>query len=253
MTETNNKLKAKNFSSFADEMRNKCPGLSRYYMFKAQTITKQLSDPFSISCNSRFCLWCGSLYSPENVKVRLLPKIPQTSNLKKLLKRYFTNPHSLGKFQSHLIARYLDSRNKLLITCQVCKKSRKIEGQQRKPVQLSKIQCSSASKSVSMSESFTKLVTMRLKKKKVKATPEGKNIPGDSPLLTSTPVLSNLSMSSNNSKWESNATPSHSKSKQITPATRKKSSKKMNNLRKLFSHQKIQSEDSLTDFLQSVS
>lgn len=245
------KYKAKNFACFAEIFQRKCPGLSRYYMFKAQKITQDLSDELSHSWKSNWCVWCGSLYSPENIKVRLIPKIPLSSNLKKLLKKYSTQPHSLGKYQNHIIGRYLRSKNKVAVTCLFCNKQIKIEGRERKSVQLSKTQLS-RSKSVSLSESLSKI---RLKKKKQKETTTVKNISllsPDSPLLTSTPSMSNLSMSSNNSKWEPDATPLSSKYCRITPSSRKKNSKKVDHLKKLFANQKMETEDSLIDFLQSV-
>ena len=48
------------------------------------------------------------------MKVRLIPKIPLRSNLRKLLKKYFQNPHSLGKYENHVIARYLNSKNEVV-------------------------------------------------------------------------------------------------------------------------------------------
>lgn len=59
-------------------------------------------------------------------------------------------------------------------------------------------------------------------------------------------------MSSNNSKWEPDATPLSSKYCRITPSSRKKNSKKVDHLKKLFANQKMEAEDSLIDFLQSV-
>lgn len=71
-------------------------------------------------------------------------------------------------------------------------------------------------------------------------------------LFFSTPSMSNLSMSSNNSKWEPDATPLSSKYCRVTPSSRKKNSKKVDHLKKLFANQKMEAEDSLIDFLQSV-
>lgn len=81
---------------------------------KLHNLLKTFSDELSHSWKSNWCVWCGSLYSPENIKVRLIPKIPLSSNLKKLLKKYSTQPHSLGKYQNHIIGRYLRSKNKVV-------------------------------------------------------------------------------------------------------------------------------------------
>ncbi|XP_014775491.1 uncharacterized protein LOC106872867 [Octopus bimaculoides] len=117
----------KRYSTLAQNYLALSPELSRYFMFKA---LKNKSDEE----NKCWCQTCGTYYFPNNLKVRLSPKLTLNKHIKSLVKRYKKDPDSLKACQQSLALHYLNGRNKLVLTCQVCHTKKSYKGKKRLPI-----------------------------------------------------------------------------------------------------------------------
>ncbi|XP_046580325.1 UPF0711 protein C18orf21-like [Haliotis rubra] len=86
------------------------------------------------------CQLCYTIFTTDNHKVRLAPRMPLTKKLKKLLDRYALQstsaslsslPPSLNKCQLKMVKRYLNSSNVLAVSCNTCGKTTKTKCQGR--------------------------------------------------------------------------------------------------------------------------
>ncbi|CAC5383889.1 unnamed protein product [Mytilus coruscus] len=97
-----------------------CQPTSRYLKYKiAEHQDLKVQDPMTA------CQICGSDYTPTQRRVRIKSKVKLNKKLGVLLRKYETDPNSLGKFQSNLVQTYLKSYNTLVVMCNVCKKKTK--------------------------------------------------------------------------------------------------------------------------------
>ncbi|XP_052066594.1 uncharacterized protein LOC127706184 [Mytilus californianus] len=97
-----------------------CQPTSRYLKYKiAESQDLIAQDPMTA------CQFCGSDYTPTQRRVRIKSKVKLSKKLGVLLRKYETDPNSLGKFQSNLVQTYLKSCNTLVVMCNVCKKKTK--------------------------------------------------------------------------------------------------------------------------------
>ncbi|OWF54147.1 uncharacterized protein LOC110445457 [Mizuhopecten yessoensis] len=117
--------------------------LSNYYTFEAASLNKKATEKL------KECPSCGHTYQqPEDV-FRLRAKIPLTGRVRKLLRKYMQNKHSLGKCHLHMVERYLASTNSMKITCSICGKSEKMPGQLRRKREEQKLAQRSPSEEIS--------------------------------------------------------------------------------------------------------
>ncbi|XP_060066765.1 uncharacterized protein LOC132547034 isoform X2 [Ylistrum balloti] len=101
--------------------------LSNYFTFGTTSINGNMKKTEKI----KECPYCGHTYQQPEDRSRLQAKIPLTGKVRQLLRKYVQNKRSLGKYQLHMVDRYLTSTNSVKITCSVCGKSEKMPGQLR--------------------------------------------------------------------------------------------------------------------------
>ncbi|XP_036359262.1 uncharacterized protein LOC115212332 [Octopus sinensis] len=117
----------KRYSTLAQKYLALSPELSRYFMFNA---LKNNSNEE----NKCWCQTCGTYYFPNNLRVRLSPKLTLNKHIKSLVKRYMQDPDSLKTCQQSLALHYLNGRNKVVLTCRVCHTRNSYKGKKRLPI-----------------------------------------------------------------------------------------------------------------------
>ncbi|XP_067651840.1 UPF0711 protein C18orf21-like [Haliotis asinina] len=130
-------MQARELNDLGENLFKTQPEYSRYCIFRAKS--------FKVSKDALFaphCPWCHTIFTNDNHKVRLAPRIPLTKKLKKLLDRYafqstsdsvsssLLSP-SLNRCQLKMVKRYLNSSNVLTVSCNTCGKTTKTKCQGR--------------------------------------------------------------------------------------------------------------------------
>ncbi|KAM5157850.1 UPF0711 protein C18orf21 homolog [Mantella aurantiaca] len=100
-----------------------CPGLSRHLMSLRPV-------PKTTSKKREICPFCFQIFTPDNYKVRLRPKMKITPRIEMLLKKE-AKSHRLNLKQTRLLRKYKCSRSVLVVTCNTCKMASKYPGESR--------------------------------------------------------------------------------------------------------------------------
>ncbi|CAI9564669.1 unnamed protein product [Staurois parvus] len=101
-----------------------CPGLSRHLLSLCPAPKKVTSERKGI------CPFCFQIFTPDNHKVRLRPKMKITPRIEILLKKE-AKCHRLNLKQTKLLRKYKCSRSVLVVTCNTCKLVSKYPGESR--------------------------------------------------------------------------------------------------------------------------
>jgi len=112
-----------------------CPAASRYYMFNLKRYLSHnptLQIKGTKSKSKKFCNYCGSLWSPENFRVKIQPPPSKNNHIKKLLKWDALQPWKLNNCQRKKLLKFKESTSKIVYYCFICKKSMKYPGFKRK-------------------------------------------------------------------------------------------------------------------------
>ncbi|XP_055941418.1 UPF0711 protein C18orf21 homolog [Argiope bruennichi] len=106
----------------ANALSTTCPAASRYYMSTLnrhignQLLSRSFAKPHS------YCKYCGSLFKHLNHKVRIQPIPSPNRHIKKLIKWEKEQPWKLNNQQKKKLKKYRNSTNKIIYTCNICKK-----------------------------------------------------------------------------------------------------------------------------------
>lgn len=108
----------------AERLATTCPAASRYVLSNLER-----NDNFKCSGikSHQYCKYCGSLWIPGNHKVQIQP-IQSNRYMKKLLKREEKQPWRLNNQQKKKLRKLKNSTNKIIYTCDSCKKTTKFPG-----------------------------------------------------------------------------------------------------------------------------
>ncbi|XP_069134043.1 uncharacterized protein [Argopecten irradians] len=131
---------------------------SNYFWFNEASYYKANTE------KSKQCQSCGHVYKLPEDKIRLQSKVALTGKVNRLLRKSTKNKRSLGKFQLHVMNRYLTSSNTVKITCSICGKSEKFPGQSREKRELQK----KAQRAQPEEVSYVPLKTRKEKRKELK-------------------------------------------------------------------------------------
>lgn len=105
-------------------VKDLCPGLSRHLLSVCPVPKTVTSEKKGI------CPFCFQIFTPDNRKVRLRPKMKITPRIEILLKRE-AKCHRLNLKQTKLLRKYKCSRSVLVVTCNTCKMVSKYPGESR--------------------------------------------------------------------------------------------------------------------------
>ncbi|GFW17691.1 hypothetical protein TNCV_2652481 [Trichonephila clavipes] len=115
--------------TIAKRLSTACPAASRHYMFnlkmnldKEPKLLDGRIEPY------RYCKYCGSVRTPGNHTVKIQPIPPPNCHIKKLLKCEEQNPWRLNLRQRRKLKQFRQSTNKIIYTCNICKKISKFKG-----------------------------------------------------------------------------------------------------------------------------
>ncbi|XP_060637406.2 UPF0711 protein C18orf21 homolog [Anolis sagrei] len=110
----------------AQQLAQACPAQARFLRWTLSNIEGKKPENASW-----ICAFCYQSLLPGNYRVRLMPKIKITPRIEKLLHRERKN-YRLNLKQTKILEKYKESTNILLITCNVCGKSAKHNGNSRR-------------------------------------------------------------------------------------------------------------------------
>lgn len=116
-------LTATHLWEIANEMKSQSPAASRFYMFNLEQlwfIKRQTRKLFKK--RPTWCTHCGSLWAPENYKVRVKARPRLNCQIKKLLTYEKKKPWKLTLRQKKKLRSYKNSTTKIVYTCFKCKK-----------------------------------------------------------------------------------------------------------------------------------
>nr|XP_022301103.1 uncharacterized protein LOC111109311 [Crassostrea virginica] len=155
--------KRSHLRSLASTLPKEDQNIANHLRFKAITYRNSANKETEVSWNH--CVFCGSLFTPENCRVRLKPKLSLRRTLKKLLEKHQTSPEALSKYQTRLVERHIRSQNILIKTCLVCSKPSKFPAQGREwPTKQVKMQKSAPSIKEEISTDTEKKLTKKQKR-----------------------------------------------------------------------------------------
>uniref|UniRef100_A0A6J0UMV3 UPF0711 protein C18orf21 homolog isoform X1 n=1 Tax=Pogona vitticeps TaxID=103695 RepID=A0A6J0UMV3_9SAUR len=121
-----NKISRRKFlQAAAHRLVDGCPGEARFLAW-----TLNHTEDKSPANASQVCRYCFQIFRPGNHRVRLKPKMKLTRQVEKLLKKERKN-YRLNFKQTKLLKMYKASTNTLLITCNVCGKTARHNGESR--------------------------------------------------------------------------------------------------------------------------
>uniref|UniRef100_A0A8D0DR62 CR021 protein n=1 Tax=Salvator merianae TaxID=96440 RepID=A0A8D0DR62_SALMN len=109
----------------ARQLANTCPAQARFLLW-----TLSNTEEKNQAHIGQVCSYCFQFLHPGNYRVRLMPKMKVTPQIEKLLIRERKN-YQLSLKQTKLLKKYKESKNVLLITCHLCKKTTRCHGQSR--------------------------------------------------------------------------------------------------------------------------
>ncbi|XP_060103823.1 UPF0711 protein C18orf21 homolog [Heteronotia binoei] len=110
----------------AGRMAAACPAQARFLRWTLSNIEGKKTNNAG-----QVCPFCFQFLLPGNHRVRLKPKMRITPQIQKLLHRE-ANKYKLNFKQGKLLKRYKESKNVLLITCNICKKTTRCNGKNRR-------------------------------------------------------------------------------------------------------------------------
>ncbi|GFU49180.1 uncharacterized protein NPIL_261631 [Nephila pilipes] len=118
--------------TIANQLSTTCPAASRYYMSNLKRnvdnesrLLKKEIEP------SQYCKYCGCIWNPTNHKVRIHPIPSPNCHLKKLLKLEEEYPWRLNNKQKKKLKKFKRSTNKIIYTCNICKKTTAFSGSKK--------------------------------------------------------------------------------------------------------------------------
>ncbi|KAJ6657799.1 hypothetical protein lerEdw1_001849 [Lerista edwardsae] len=118
----------------ARQLMDACPPEARFLLWSFSNIEGSAYGLLPMGKNknnaSQLCPHCFQVLLPGNYRVRLNPKMKVTPQIQKLLHLEGKN-YKLNLKQTKLLKKYKDSKNVLLITCSVCKKTTRHYGESR--------------------------------------------------------------------------------------------------------------------------
>lgn len=138
--------KIRHLSRLSTSVLNTSNALSQMFEYKGDLLEDEISG-FDRNAATKWnkCPYCCHKYDPARNKFRLVAKETLTKNVSCLLKKYEQKKTSLGRYQLHMIERYLSSENAMKITCSRCGKTKTFPGQTRDMRKAQRIsQCSDA-------------------------------------------------------------------------------------------------------------
>ncbi|XP_062987368.1 UPF0711 protein C18orf21 homolog [Elgaria multicarinata webbii] len=109
----------------ARELAGPCPAQARFLLW-----TLNNTEGKKRGNVDQVCCYCFQFLQPGNYRVRLMPKMKVTPQIEKLLNREKKN-YKLNLKQTKLLKKYKESRNALLITCNMCRKTARHNGKSR--------------------------------------------------------------------------------------------------------------------------
>ncbi|XP_035229020.1 UPF0711 protein C18orf21 homolog isoform X2 [Stegodyphus dumicola] len=127
-------LTAKHLWNIGNLLSTTCPAASRFYMFSMER--KLIHDPDLFHKKTKrsflFCNHCGSLWSPENHRVRIrAPSFPNR-HIRKLLQYERDSPWKLNNHQKRKLRKFKEATSKIIYSCFSCKKKTIFQGIKRK-------------------------------------------------------------------------------------------------------------------------
>ncbi|GFY67450.1 hypothetical protein TNIN_322541 [Trichonephila inaurata madagascariensis] len=115
--------------TIAKRLTTECPAASRHYMFNLKrNLIMEPNLLYGRIKPYQYCKYCGSVWTPGNHKVKIQPIPPPNCHIKKLLKCEEQNRWRLNLQQKRKLKQFRQSTNKIIYTCNICKKTSKFKG-----------------------------------------------------------------------------------------------------------------------------
>ncbi|GIY36449.1 uncharacterized protein CDAR_561291 [Caerostris darwini] len=111
-----------------NKLSTTCPAASRFYMSNLKTLDKESKFLKKEIKPCQYCKHCGSLWIPGNHKIRIQSVPHPNAHIKKLLKWEQEESWKLNTQQKKKLKKFRETTNKIIYTCNTCKKTTTFPG-----------------------------------------------------------------------------------------------------------------------------